>query len=171
MNARRLTGAASAAMAMATASALCACGGVASTASPGTIAPAAAISAAASNPVTVSPLPGTVDASSATQISFLGRAGTQVSDVRVVGSASGTHSGRIQGYSTGTGASFLPSHPFRAGERVTVHATVATAAGGPAPGGEHDVHDRSPGRLQPGAVPEQPAAIPAPCSTTARRRR
>jgi hypothetical protein len=110
---------------------LCACGGVASTAGPGTIAPAAAISAAASNPVAVSPLPGTVDASSATQISFLGPAGTQVSNVRVVGSSSGTHSGRIQGYSTGTGASFLPSHPFRAGERVTVHATVTTITGGP----------------------------------------
>ncbi len=131
MKARRLTGAASAAIVMATASALGACGGVASTASPGTIAPAAAISAAASNPVTISPLPGTVDASSATQISFLGPAGTQVSDVRVVGSSSGVHSGRTQGYATGTGASFLPSHPFRAGERVTVHATVTTTAGGP----------------------------------------
>lgn len=131
MKARRVTAAASAAMAIATASALCACGGVASTASPGTIAPAAAIGAAASNPVTVSPLPGTVDASSATQISFLGPAGTQVSDVRVVGSSSGAHSGRIQGYSTGTGASFLPSHRFRAGERVTVHATITTTTGGP----------------------------------------
>ncbi len=131
MKARRLTAAASAGMAMVTASGLCACGGVASTASPGTIAPAAAISAAASNPVTISPLPGTVDASPATQISFLGPSGTQVSDVSVVGSSTGTHSGRIQGYSTGTGASFLPSRPFRAGERVTVHATITTAAGGP----------------------------------------
>ena len=131
MKAGRLTAVASVAMAITTASALCACGGVASTASPGTIAPAAAIGAAASNPVTVSPLPGAVDASSTTQISFLGPAGTQVSDVRVVGSSSGIHSGRIQGYSTGTGASFLPSHPFRAGERVTVHATVTTTTGGP----------------------------------------
>ncbi|HEY2537132.1 MAG TPA: arylsulfotransferase family protein [Solirubrobacteraceae bacterium] len=128
---RRLIGAASAAVVVASTSGLCACGGVASTASPGTIAPAAAVSAAASNPVTVSPLPGTGDASPATQISFLGPAGTQVSGVSVVGSSSGAHSGRIQGYSTGTGASFLPSHPFRAGERVTVHATITTAAGGP----------------------------------------
>ncbi len=129
MNARRLMGGVSAAMA--TAIGLCACGGVASTAGPGTIAPAAAISAATSNPVTVSPLPGTIDASPATQISFLGPSGTQVSDVRVVGSSSGTHSGRVQGYATGTGASFLPSHPFRAGERVTVHATITTTTGGP----------------------------------------
>jgi hypothetical protein len=130
MRARRLTvGAAS--CAIATAIGLCACGGVASTAGPGAIAPAAAIGAAASNPVTVSPLPGTQDASPTTQISFLGPAGAQVSSVRVLGSSTGTHSGRIQGYSTGTGASFLPSRPFRAGERVTVHATITTAAGGP----------------------------------------
>ncbi len=68
--------------------------------------------AAASNPVTVSPLPGTADASPATQISFLGAAGTQVSDVSVVGSRSGAHTGRLQAYSTGTGESFLPAHPF-----------------------------------------------------------
>jgi hypothetical protein len=129
MNGRRLVGVASAGTAMVVG--LCACGGVASTASPGTITPAASISAAASNPVTVSPLPGTPDASSATQISFLGGTGTQVSNVRVIGSASGAHSGRIEGYSTGTGASFLPTKPFRAGERVTVHATITTATGGP----------------------------------------
>ena len=34
--------------------------------------PTAAVSAAAANPVTVSPMPGTEDASPATQISFLG---------------------------------------------------------------------------------------------------
>ncbi|HEV3319525.1 MAG TPA: arylsulfotransferase family protein [Solirubrobacteraceae bacterium] len=129
MNRRRLVGAASAGMAMAVG--WSACGGVASTASPGTITPVADIDAAAANPVTVSPLPGTEDASPATQISFLGPPGTQVSDVRIVGSVSGVHSGRIEGYSTGTGASFLPSHPFRTGERVTVHAMVATATGGP----------------------------------------
>lgn len=129
MSARRPASVASAAIAAAVG--FSACGGVASTAGPGTIAPAAAIGAAASNPVTVSPLPGTPDASPATQISFLGPSGTQISDVRVLGSSSGAHSGRIQGYSTGTGASFIPSHPFRAGERVTVHATVTTAAGGP----------------------------------------
>jgi Arylsulfotransferase (ASST) len=135
MYVRKLAGAGSAALASTTAMVLCACGGIASSASPDGLAngsgPTANISAAAANPVTISPLPGTGDASPATQISFLGGTGTQVSDVRVVGSASGAHSGRIQGYSTGTGASFLPSRPFRTGERVTVHATVATAAGGP----------------------------------------
>jgi hypothetical protein len=129
MHGRRLAGAVSTGIAMAVG--LCACGGVASTANPGTITPAADASVAAANPVTVSPLPGTEDASPDTQISFLGGSGTQVSSVRVVGSLSGTHGGRVESYSTGTGASFLPSHPFHAGERVTVHATITTAVGGP----------------------------------------
>ncbi len=90
------------------------------------IIPAAEIRAAAANPVTVSPLPGTEDASPSTQISFLGGAGTKVAGVRVVGSRSGVHSGVLRSYSTGTGASFLPAHPFVAGERVTVHALVGT---------------------------------------------
>jgi Arylsulfotransferase (ASST) len=86
----------------------------------------AAVAAAAANPVTVSPLPGTPDASPTTQISFLGGAGTQVADVRVVGSRSGVHSGHLETYSTGTGASFLPAKPFAPGERVTVHALTGT---------------------------------------------
>ncbi len=119
---------------------LSACGGASSSASSGAIAaapdPAADVSAAAANPVTVSPLPGTEDASPQTQISFLGGVGggpdLRVSDVRVVGSRSGTHSGRLQAYSTGTGESFLPSRPFVTGERVSVHALVSSAAGAPA---------------------------------------
>ncbi len=86
----------------------------------------AAVAAAGANAVTVAPLPGTPDASPATQISFLGGAGTQVADVRVVGSRSGVHSGRLEAYSTGTGESFLPAKPFLAGERVTVHALAGT---------------------------------------------
>jgi hypothetical protein len=135
MTIRRATGAVSTALAVTVTVALCACGSVATSAGSdglvGGSGPTANISAAAANPVTVSPLPGTGDASPATQISFLGGPGTQVSDVHVVGSASGAHSGRMQSYSTGTGASFLPSHPFRTGERVKVRATVVTAAGGP----------------------------------------
>jgi Arylsulfotransferase (ASST) len=78
------------------------------------------------NPVAVSPMPGTPDASPYTQISFLGDSGTRVSDVRVVGSRSGVHAGVLRAYSTGTGESFLPAHPFVAGERVTVTAQVST---------------------------------------------
>jgi Arylsulfotransferase (ASST) len=77
------------------------------------------------NPVAVSPMPGTPDASPDTQISFLGDAGTRVSDVHAVGSRSGAHAGVLRAYSTGTGESFLPTHPFVAGERVTVTAQVS----------------------------------------------
>jgi hypothetical protein len=83
---------------------------------------------ATANPVAVSPQPGTPDASASTQISFLGAGGTQVSGVTVKGSRSGSHSGVLRPYSTGTGESFIPSHPFTPGEKVTVHAQVT---GGP----------------------------------------
>ena len=79
---------------------------------------------AAVNPVTVSPFPGTPDASPTTQISFLGGPGTTVSAVTVVGSHSGSHSGRLERYSTATGESFLPSTAFTPGEKVTVTARV-----------------------------------------------
>ena len=89
-----------------------------------TSVPAADTAAAAANAITVSPLPGTSDASPTTQISFLGGAGTTLSDVKVVGSRSGGHSGKLEAYSTGTGASFLPAAPFAQGETVTVTALV-----------------------------------------------
>jgi hypothetical protein len=110
--------------ALLTAAALGACGG----ASPATSATlGASAKAAASGAVAVSPQPGTPDASPTTQISFLGGAGTQVSDVHVTGSRSGAHGGVLRAYSTGTGESFLPSKPFRAGEKVTVHAQAGGA--------------------------------------------
>ena len=84
---------------------------------------------AAVNPITVSPLPGTADASPTTQISFLGGAGTTVSHVHVAGSRSGGHGGKIEAYSTGTGESFIPTRPFVAGERVSVTARVAEGGG------------------------------------------
>jgi Arylsulfotransferase (ASST) len=100
---------------------LSACGG----ATPATSATLGTpVRAAAASSVAVSPQPGTPDASASTQISFLGPNGTKVSDVRVSGSRSGAHPGTLRAYSTGTGESFLPSHGFRAGEKVTVHANV-----------------------------------------------
>ena len=80
--------------------------------------------AAAAAAVTISPLPGTPDASPTTQISFLGGGALTITGERVVGSRSGTHAGHLQAYSTGTGASFLPDGPFTPGERVSVSATV-----------------------------------------------
>lgn len=74
--------------------------------------------------VTVSPLPGSRDASPRTQISFLGLPMSELKDVSVVGQRTGTHPGRLEAYSQGDGASFLPDTPFSEGERVSVHATV-----------------------------------------------
>src|SRR5690349_19182038 len=95
------------------AAALCigACGG-SSRPVPPVLVESASISAAAANPVTVSPLPGTLDASPQTQISFLGAHGTRVDRVRVVGTRSGAHTGALRAYSTRTGESFLPAQPF-----------------------------------------------------------
>jgi hypothetical protein len=111
-------------IALALAAGLCACGSSTSV-SPALLEDTAA-STAVANPVAVSPEPGTPDASPSTQISFLGTGATRVSDVHVVGSRSGAHVGVVRAYSTGTGESFLPAHPFLAGEHVTVTAQVST---------------------------------------------
>ena len=103
--------------------ALSSCGGPATVASP-PAADQAAIAAAKANPVAVSPMPGSADASPSTQISFLGDRRTTVLGVRVVGSRSGIHHGTLRAYSTGTGASFLPHAPFVPGERVRVRAAI-----------------------------------------------
>jgi outer membrane protein assembly factor BamB len=72
--------------------------------------------------VTVSPLPGSVDAMPGSQISFLGVPASALRSIRVVGSLSGRHSGHLRSYSSATGASFLPRKPFTPGEQVTVSA-------------------------------------------------
>jgi hypothetical protein len=111
---------------------LCACGdGGSSNAAAHGFTPQADLAEARSNSIAVSPLPGTEDASPYTQISFLGEAGTTISDVSAVGSQSGEHSGKLERYSTGTGESFVINKPFRAGERVAVHALVGIGSGTP----------------------------------------
>jgi hypothetical protein len=89
--------------------------------------PAASTTAAGVGQLALSPFPGTPDASPTTQISFLGPAGTHVLSIAVTGSRSGAHSGHLAAYSTGTGESFLPAHPFLVGEHVTVSAQVQVA--------------------------------------------
>jgi hypothetical protein len=76
--------------------------------------------------VTVSPLPGSRDASPQTQISFLGVPKGDLSQISVVGSRTGAHAGRFEGYSEGDGASFVPSRPFAPDETVTVSGQVRT---------------------------------------------
>ena len=74
--------------------------------------------------VDVSPEPETDTANPATQISFLGTGSANVREVSVVGSRSGEHSGHLQGYHQGDGASFLPAKPFDPGEQVSVRAVI-----------------------------------------------
>jgi hypothetical protein len=72
----------------------------------------------------VSPLPGSYAASSRSQVSLLGAPLQAISSVRVSGSRTGSHRGRLRGFSQGDGASFVPSRPFAAGETVTVGGNV-----------------------------------------------
>jgi hypothetical protein len=69
----------------------------------------------------VSPLPDSLDATPHTQISLLGVPRSQLAQISVSGSITGGHSGRVDAYSQGDGASFVPSSPFQPGETVTVH--------------------------------------------------
>ncbi len=73
-----------------------------------------------SSPVAVFPSPGTRYDLPRTQISFRGVSGGTIGAIRVAGSASGAHSGRLVMHSDGDGASFVPDKPFAAGETVTV---------------------------------------------------
>jgi hypothetical protein len=75
----------------------------------------------------VSPLPDSYDASPHTQISLLGAPAGALSDVNVSGSRTGRHSGRLEAYSQGDGASFVPSEPFDSGETVNVRGRLTVA--------------------------------------------
>ncbi len=75
----------------------------------------------------VSPLPDSYDASPYTQISLLGAPAGALSDVSVSGSRTGRHSGRLQAYSQGDGASFVSSKPFSSGETVSVRGRLTVA--------------------------------------------
>lgn len=79
-------------------------------------------SQAADPPVAVFPAAGTLVASPSTQISFRGRPPAELTGIKVRGSQTGAHSGVLKAHSDGNGASFVPEHGFRSGERVTVTA-------------------------------------------------
>jgi hypothetical protein len=80
-------------------------------------------------PVDVSPAPGTDTADPHTQISFLGVAAGDIHVVSVTGTHSGRHSGRLEAYSQGDGASFMPATPFDPDEQVSVRAVIGAPAG------------------------------------------
>ena len=81
---------------------------------------AARATAEATTVITVSPFPGTPDASPNTQISVLGARPATISSIRVTGSSSGLHGGAFHAYSGRRGASFVLSRPLTQGERVSV---------------------------------------------------
>jgi hypothetical protein len=66
------------------------------------------------------PVPGTQVASPRTQISLRGAPADQLGTVQVTGSRTGEKQGELRAHSDGQGASFVPSEPFQAGERITV---------------------------------------------------
>lgn len=70
------------------------------------------------------PGPGWRFASPTTTISFRGVDVAALDRLRVVGSESGRHEGRLHPYRIGRGAVFTPDAPFHPGERVTVRAGV-----------------------------------------------
>ncbi len=76
----------------------------------------------------VSPLPDTYAASPRTQISLLGAPASAIGDVRVSGSQTGSHRGRLHAYSQGDGGSFVLAKPFASGEIVTVRGRVSVAS-------------------------------------------
>lgn len=82
-------------------------------------------SATAQASLTVSPLPNTPDASPYTQISLLGVAPAAIDSVVVRGWASGRHAGVLRSYSDNSGASYVLSTPFTAGERASVTVTYS----------------------------------------------
>jgi hypothetical protein len=117
-------------------------------------------SQAHSSSVDVFPIPGARVASPSTQITFRGLPARRLGKIAVVGSKSGVHTGVLLADSDGEGGSFVPTHPFDPGERVTVSTRlsitgarrgqfsfgVATPAGS-VPGGHPPSVGRTPGDL------------------------
>jgi hypothetical protein len=93
--------------------ALAAAAAASAAAAPAAIAPVSA--QAKAGPLTISPQPGTPDASPATQISILGAAPREIRSVTVTGSLSGAHAGVLRPYSANRGASFVLRNPLAEG--------------------------------------------------------
>ncbi len=126
------------------------------------VASARAAGAAPAPFVTISPLSGTHDASPTTQISFLGAPAKDLSKIRVIGSKTGAHTGRLESYSTGDGASLIHTKPLAPGEHVTVGARVTDGAATRAVGSHFDVAVPFVVPTPPGGgriVPSQPSQV------------
>jgi Arylsulfotransferase (ASST) len=85
--------------------------------------------ASPTTPVYVFPIPNARFVAPRTQVVFRGLNIGQLGVIRVTGSRTGVHHGRVLGDSDNAGGSFLPDLPFSPGERVTV-ATALNIVGG-----------------------------------------
>ncbi len=88
------------------------------------VALAAAAPPAAAATYSVYPSPGVFSASAQTTISFRGATAAELGRISVSGSRSGRHTGRLRPHPDGLGVSFVPTHRFQEGERVTVRTTA-----------------------------------------------
>src|SRR5215210_1474379 len=75
-------------------------------------------------PVSAFPAPGSAVVSPKTQVSLRGAPHSELGSVRVRGSESGRHAGRMHEHPDGRGASFAPDEPFKPGEKVTVETSL-----------------------------------------------
>ena len=74
--------------------------------------------------LTVSPAPGTPDASATTTISLFGAPVAAVREIRVRGSRTGLHRGALASFTGAVGSEFVPLHRFSHGEVVSVRLTT-----------------------------------------------
>lgn len=72
--------------------------------------------------VAVYPVAGTPDANPRSEISFRGIPLDKLTGVKITGSKTGPHTGKLEAHSDGQGASFVPDKKFAFGETVTVEA-------------------------------------------------
>ena len=79
--------------------------------------------------VSVFPVAGSGYNLPGTQITFRGISPGRIGPLKVVGSVTGVHAGRIEADSDGRGGSFIPQQPFAAGETVTVESKLNVLGG------------------------------------------
>jgi Arylsulfotransferase (ASST) len=106
-------------------------------------------------PVYVFPSPGSQFASPTTQIAFRGIPAAQLGTIKVIGSASGAHTGSVVADPDGNGASFVPepATPFTPGEVVNVATSLNIEGSGQ---GSFQFHVATPAGVLPFA--RRPAA-------------
>jgi hypothetical protein len=108
----------------------------------------------------VIPFPGTPDASPRSQVILSALRPSEVLRVRVVGSRTGLHTGRLSPLPGGAGSAFVPARPFRPGERVAVTASLISPAAGTASGAPGSTRLAfSFGVARPGGEPAPPAPL------------